>query len=68
MCSVPIDVCIETQNKTETSKTDVTDENKFEESSTADANPLEITSVVRNAQYYTYTVNTINKSFCDIEW
>jgi len=51
MCSVPMDVCIEMQNKTVTSKTDVTDVNEFEESSTADANPLETTSVVRNAQH-----------------
>lgn len=50
MCSVPMDVCIEMQNKTVTSKTDVTDVNESEESSTTDPNSLDIPSVVRNAQ------------------
>lgn len=46
-----MDVCIEIQNKTVTSKTDVMDVNESEESSTTDPNSLDIPSVVRNAQY-----------------
>jgi hypothetical protein len=61
MCSVGMDVCIETQNKTETSKTNVMDVNEFEELSTSDMNSLEITSVVRIARY-TYLYKKKKKS------